>query len=99
VRSGQLQAFVIGRGEQLILVTVAPSPDRADRVDDMLCRQLARGGNQGLPGGAATLLRPDESAFIRDRLTPNPVDRAGHTPTPPQPFICRVYENINLLNR
>src|SRR5262249_54995688 len=88
-----LQAASVGAREQLGLVLVAAAPDRANRVDNVSCSEVAAGGDDGVADGTAS----NAPALLIDAwaaLGVNGAVRAGALVEPP---VCSGYDCIGLL--
>ena len=70
--AGDRDGAAIARRQQRILVLCATVPDRADRVDHMLCGQPVAAGDLRVAGGAAA----ERAAFGEQLRTRRAMDRA-----------------------
>src|SRR2546423_649804 len=86
VCGGEAEAVAIARSQQLVLATVASAPDRADRVNHVLGRQVIAASDPCFTGRAAA----ECAALLHQPGSRRPMNRAVHAATAQQRGVCRV---------
>ena len=89
---GQLQTIAITGGKQVVFIVFPIAPDRADGVNDMLCRKLMAGGDSGITRVATAKL----SAFFEKSFTSRAMYRSIDAASAQERGIGSIDDRIHL---
>jgi len=88
----QIERSAVAAGKQGRLILTAAAPDRADRVNNVFCRQVEAGGDFCIAGVSAA----ESPADLQQIRAGSAVNRPVNSATAEQAAVRSIYDSIDL---